>query len=175
LGARLLRALLPPPAAPAAEVAGFSPQGTVKRVRQVSARFSDPMVPLGDPRAVDPFDVTCPEPGAGRWVDSRDWVYDFARDLPAGVLCAFRLRARLTTLSGMAVPGRQEFAFSTGGPAIVSSIPGEGSESIDEEQAFVLVLDAAPSSESLLAHVAFTVEGRPEPIGVRVLTGPARE
>src|SRR5262249_27510245 len=29
--------------------------------------------------------------------------------------------------------------------------------------------------ESLLAHVAFTVEGRPEPIGVRILTGPARE
>src|SRR5215475_596139 len=103
LAALLLLALLAPAAASAVEVVRFSPQGTVKRVRQVSARFSDPMVPLGDPRAADPFDVACPEPGAGRWVDSRDWVYDFARDLPAGVRCVFRLRAGLTTLAGMAV------------------------------------------------------------------------
>ena len=33
----------------------FSPQGSVKGVRQVSARFAAPMVPFGDPRAVDPF------------------------------------------------------------------------------------------------------------------------
>src|SRR5215831_869928 len=133
LAALLLLALLAPAAASAAEVTGFNPQGTVKRVRQVSARFSDPMVPLGDPRAADPFEVTCPEPGSGRWVDSRDWVYDFPRDLPAGVRCGFRLRSGLTTLAGAAVGGRQEFAFSTGGPAILSSIPGEGNESIDEE------------------------------------------
>ena len=28
----------------------FSPQGTIKNVRQVVAHFSQPMVPLGDPR-----------------------------------------------------------------------------------------------------------------------------
>ena len=64
----------------------FSPQGAAKRVRQVTARFSDAMVPLGDPRAAtDVFDVSCPEPGIARWADSRDWVYDFARDLTAGL------------------------------------------------------------------------------------------
>jgi len=48
-------------------VAAFSPQGTVKAVRQVTARFSEPMVPLGDPReARDPFEVSCPEPGTAR-------------------------------------------------------------------------------------------------------------
>jgi uncharacterized protein YfaS (alpha-2-macroglobulin family) len=174
LAALLLLALLVPAGASAAEVVRFSPQGTVKRVRQVSARFSDPMVPLGDPRAADPFDVTCPEPGVGRWVDSRDWVYDFARDLPAGVRCAFRLRAGLTTLAGGTVTGRQEFAFSTGGPAIIGSFPREGNQGIDEEQAFILVLDAEPTPDSFLAHVAFRVEGLPEPVGVRVLDGPAR-
>src|SRR5262249_13123203 len=134
LAALLLLALLAPAAASPAEGPGFNPPGTGKRVRPGSARFSDPMVPLRDPPAARPLEVTCREPGAGRWVDSRDWVYDFARDLPAGVRCAFRLRSGLTTLAGAAVV-RQEFAFSTGGPAILSSIPGEGNESIDEEQA----------------------------------------
>ncbi len=40
----------------------FSPQGTVKGARQVSVRFSEQMVPLGDPRGlIDPFDIDCPE------------------------------------------------------------------------------------------------------------------
>src|SRR5262245_64540014 len=106
---------LVPTAAPAAEVIQFNPQGTIKRVRQVTARFSEPMVPLGDPRgAADPFEIECPEAGSGRWVDSRSWVYDFARDLPAGGRCRFRLRPGLRSLAGEAVTGRQEFAFSTG-------------------------------------------------------------
>ena len=157
-------------------VVQFTPQGTVKQVRQVSARFSEPMVPLGDPRKVaEPFEITCPEPGTGRWVDSRNWVYDFSRDLPAGVRCTFRIRPGLTTLAEKLVVGQQEFAFSTGGPAIRSSEPDEGNLGIDEEQAFVLFLDAGPTEPSLLEHVSFSIEGIPERVGVRLLTGKARE
>ena len=48
-------------------VVGFNPQGVVKNVRQVTARFSAPMVPLGDPRpATDVFEVACPEAGSAR-------------------------------------------------------------------------------------------------------------
>src|SRR5262245_38594373 len=174
--APLLLAALVPVAAPAAEVIRFSPQGTVKRVRQITARFSEPMVPLGDPRgATDPFEIECPEAGSGRWVDSRNWVYDFARDLPAGVRCRFRLRPALQSLSGQAVTGRQEFAFSTGGPAIVSSQPAEGATAIHEDQAFILVLDAEATDASLLAHVGFAVEGLPQRVGFRVVTGPERD
>jgi hypothetical protein len=43
----------------AAEVTQFSPEGTVKRVRQVSALFSKAMAPFGDPRAADSFDIAC--------------------------------------------------------------------------------------------------------------------
>jgi len=44
------------------QVEMFSPQGTVKGVRQVNVRFSEQMVPLGDPRGlIDPFDIDCPE------------------------------------------------------------------------------------------------------------------
>src|SRR5207244_12765515 len=64
----------------------FSPQGRVKGVRQVSVRFSEPMVPLGDPRGlVEPFDLVCPENATARWADGRDWEADHAGDLPAGV------------------------------------------------------------------------------------------
>src|SRR6185295_13066784 len=82
-----------------ARVELFSPQGTVKQVRQVRALFSEPMVPFADPRsATQPFSLKCPEQGTGRWVDSRNWVYDFERDLPAGVRCEFRIQDGLRTL-----------------------------------------------------------------------------
>ncbi|MEK7221145.1 MAG: alpha-2-macroglobulin, partial [candidate division NC10 bacterium] len=159
-----------------AQVVHFTPQGTVKRVRQVTARFSEPMVPLGDPRgASDPFEITCPEPGTARWVDSRNWAYDFARDLPAGVQCTFRISSGLMSLAGKAIAGQQVFVFSTGGPAIRSSVPNEGHEGIDEEQAFLLRLDAEPTEASLLQRVSFSVEGIPERIGVRLITGKERE
>jgi len=38
----------------------FSPQGSVKGVRQASAWFATPMVPFGDPRKLDPFVIDCP-------------------------------------------------------------------------------------------------------------------
>src|SRR3954451_11288817 len=117
----------------------FSPQGEVKSIRQVQARFSEPMVPLGDPReVVTPFDVSCPEKGAGRWADGRNWVYDFDKDLPAGVRCEFKVREGLKTLAGKEIGGQKGFWFSTGGPSILTSSPDQGSESIDEEQIFIL-------------------------------------
>jgi hypothetical protein len=49
-----------------ARVELFSPQGTVKQVRQVRARFSEPMVPFADPRAAaQPFVIDCAEKGTG--------------------------------------------------------------------------------------------------------------
>ncbi|MCW5624011.1 MAG: hypothetical protein KIT73_04750 [Burkholderiales bacterium] len=58
----------------AAQVEWFSPEGEVKGVRQVTARFDTPMVPFGDPRLVEPFDIDCPAAGSGRWADGRNWV-----------------------------------------------------------------------------------------------------
>src|SRR4030067_223416 len=78
----------------------FSPQGAVKGVRQVSVRFSEQMVPFGDPRSlIDPFDIDCPAKGTSQWADGRNWVYDFEKDLAAGIQCEFRLKPGLKTLS----------------------------------------------------------------------------
>jgi uncharacterized protein YfaS (alpha-2-macroglobulin family) len=168
-------AVLSPAHATDGQILQFTPQGTVKKVRQVTVRFSQPMVPFGDPRgARDPFLIVCPEPGVGRWVDSRNWAYDFARDLPAGVRCTFRLTPDLRTLDGGGLAGQEEFAFSTGGPAITTSIPRQGRQSIDEEQAFLLVLDAEPTEESVLRHATFVVGGIAERVGARLVTGAAR-
>ncbi len=76
----------------------FSPQGEVKGVRQATARFATAMVPFGDPRELDPFDVDCVEKGKGRWADSKNWVYDFDRDLPASVRCGFTLKSGVAAL-----------------------------------------------------------------------------
>jgi uncharacterized protein YfaS (alpha-2-macroglobulin family) len=173
-----LLVLLAGPAAaqsPEPQVSAFSPQGTVKQVRQAQAQFSSPMVPLGDPRLVDPFGVSCPETGVGRWVDTRIWVYDFARDVPAGVRCTFVLRAGLRNLDGRPVAGPRQFAFSTGGPAIRGSQPREGAGTIDEDQAFVLELDAPATPASVEQHAGFRVDSLPDRIDIRILTGAPRE
>ena len=159
-----------------ARVELFSPQGTVKQVRQVRALFSEPMVPFADPRsATQPFSLKCPEQGTGRWVDSRNWVYDFDRDLPAGVRCEFRIQDGLRTLAGKTVAGELRFAFSTGGPAIKASIPQEGSEQIDEAQIFLLELDGEATESSVLGRVGFEVEGVAERVGVRLVSGAERD
>ncbi len=158
---------------PAVEI--FSPQGTVKGVRQVTVRFSEQMVPFGDPRGlIEPFAIDCPEKGRGRWADGKNWVFDFERDLPAGVQCTFRLKSGIKTLAGKEVEGQKEFSFSTGGPAIRNSIPYEGSH-IDEEQIFILTLDAEADNASVLQKVFFSVEGIQDHIGIRIIEGKERE
>jgi hypothetical protein len=134
------------------------------------------MVPFGDPRAaVDPFDISCSEAGQGRWVDPRHWVYEFARDLPAGVRCSFRLRAGLRSLAGTEVAGPSDFAFSTGGPAIRRSIPQPGQKGISEDQVFILVLDGAPDEATVAARAGFAVSGLQQRVGARIVAGEDRE
>lgn len=158
-----------------AEIEFFSPQGEVKKVRQVAVRFSKQMVNFGDPREVAPFDISCPESGKGRWADQRNWVYDFDADLPAGVSCSFRLKNGLKTLDGEAVEDQADYSFNTGGPAILRSVPREGAWSIDENQVFILGLDAPASAESIKQHAGCLVDGIPEQIPVRLITGNERK
>ena len=133
------------------QVERFTPTGSVKAVRQVTARFTAPMVPFGDPRLVEPFEIDCPEKGTPRWADDRNWVFDFSRDLPGGVNCTFRLKGDVRTVAGERLAGTREFSFTTGGPAIRQAMPNEGSR-IDEEQVFILGLDAPAVPASILEH-----------------------
>lgn len=164
-----------PAAADTAHVELFSPDGYVRHVRQVQVRFSTPMVALGDPRLPDPFTIDCPAPGHGRWADPTNWVYDFNSDLDAGVRCRFTLRAGLLSLKGIPVAGQSVFAFNTGGPAIMSSLPRSGWSEIDEGQIFLLRLDAPATQASIEANAYCAVDGIVERVPVEVLTGAARQ
>jgi uncharacterized protein YfaS (alpha-2-macroglobulin family) len=158
------------------QVEFFSPQGTVKTVRQVSVRFSEQMVPFGDPRGlIEPFDIACSEKGTSRWADGKNWVFDFDKDLPAGIRCEFKLKPELKTLSGKEMAGQKVFSFSTGGPSIRASIPYEGSRWLDEEQIFILTLDAEPMIESVIQNVFFSVEGIQNRIGIKIIEGNMRK
>jgi uncharacterized protein YfaS (alpha-2-macroglobulin family) len=154
-------------------VESFTPQGEVKGVRQATARFSGPMVAIGDPRLPAPFEVDCPVSGTGRWADPRNWVYDFERDLPAGVRCTFSLRPDLVTREGEAVERGEPFAFSTGGPAVVQTLPHEGTN-IDEEQMFLLGLDAPARRETVRANAYCDAHGITERIPIEIVEGEAR-
>jgi uncharacterized protein YfaS (alpha-2-macroglobulin family) len=157
-------------------VVNFSPQGTIKQVRQVTARFSEAMVPLGDPRVNSAaFIVNCPAPGTARWIDSRTWSYDFKNDLSAGLRCTFTLNPDLKTLRGARFAGRTQFTFDTGGPSIIETRPWTDSTDIDEAQAFVLALDAPVDEQSVLEHATFGVEGIAQMVGATILTGANRD
>jgi len=138
----------------APEVDVFTPQGQAKAVRQVAVRFNEPMIAFGDPRLPDPFNVTCDGDrerlkGRGRWADQKNWIYDFDTDLPAGQRCRFALKPDIKSVTGQAVEGRREFSFNTGGPAVITSLPREGEELIDEEQVFLLAFDAPLDNASI--------------------------
>lgn len=158
-------------------VTSFSPSGTVKAVRQVRVQFGTSMVPFGDMALPAPFTVDCgkAEPavvaGTGRWADDRNWSYDFERDLPAGVACNFALKAGLKDQAGQALRGQARYGFSTGGPAIIESAPYDGQPYIDENQVFVLALDAVPDEASVSASAYCRADGVNEKIPVRLLQG----
>ncbi|CUI08383.1 alpha-2-macroglobulin family protein [Massilia antarctica] len=155
-------------------VEAFAPTGAVKAVRQVTARFSAPMVAFGDARLADPFAIDCLEAGSGRWIDARIWSYDFVRDVPPGVRCSFALKPDLRDLAAQPLAGTTRFAFDTGGPSVRESSPRKGS-AVDEQQVFILGLDAPARAASIAAKAWCGVEGINERIGVRVLAGAERD
>jgi hypothetical protein len=153
----------------------FSPEGTAKEVRQVTAGFSEQMVPFGDPRLGDPFNIQCAEKGKGRWVDGKTWSYDFERDIPAGIACTFTLKSNVKTLKGSAVAGQHKFSFNTGGPSVLDSRPDEGNSWIDERQIFILSLNAQADEASIIQNVYFSIEGVKERVGIRLIKGEEKE
>ena len=159
----------------AARVELFSPSGYEKDARQVTVRFSDAMVALGDPQRSDPFSVDCEVPGNGRWIDGRNWVYDFDYDVPGALRCGFVPHADLRTLAGDAVQVQAEYAFHTGGPAILDSQPRpRGWRDIDERQVFLLAMDAVAEPDSIREHAHCRVEGVGDTRPVEVIQGNER-
>ncbi|MEJ8823410.1 MG2 domain-containing protein [Variovorax humicola] len=157
--------------AQALQITGVTPQGEVARVRQLVARFDQAAVNFGDPKAPAPLAVSCTDAagskGTGRWVNEKQWVYDFENDLGPGVRCTVTRVAGFKSASGAELTGTASWQFNTGGPFVRSVRPGGGR--IDEQQFFLLELNGAATSQSLLANVWCQSEGIGERIPVVAL------
>ncbi len=162
-------------AAAAATIERVVPQGEVRQVRQVQVRFSESVAKIGDLNQPAPFTITCAQPGAvgkGRWVDDRNWVFDFERDLGPGTACTATPEPSLKALSGTAVRGAPVYRFSTGGPAVLRTEPYGGT--IDEDQTFYLYLNGAAKLETVAQNSFCTAEQMAEKIPVKLIDGNER-
>lgn len=176
LAAVVTAAMALPGLARAAQIVRLSPEGEVSRVRQVAIRFDEAMVPLGDLQASPPATVSCSGTaidGQARWIDAKNWAFDFARDLPPGVKCAVRIVAGLKSEAGKAYAGKPEYRFETGGPTVVSARPGGGE--IEEDQVFALRFNGPASADSVRAAAWCQAQGLGERIPVRLLGGKERD
>lgn len=164
-----------PAAAPAAPdgqavLEFFAPQAEAYPVRQVQARFSETMVRLGGGRLFNPFGIGCAVKGKGRWVDGRNWVYDFEKDLPSGIACQFVPTPGLRALSGRPLRAYAPLRFNTGGPRVTDLRPEAEGDSIDENQVFLLKFDGENDRVSLAAASSCLVQGIKERVPLRFLT-----
>ncbi len=189
IGALTLSALaLLARAAGAVSIVAMTPQGEVAQVRQVTVKFSDSVVAFGDPRLADPVAIACQGSvvaGSGRWANDRVWLYDFREPLGPGASCTATVRADWkpapragatgpgAAASAPALTGTTRFAFSTGGPAVVSMQPGGGSE-IEEDQHFLLRLNGPAVDASVVANAWCEVEGIGERLALRIVGGDVR-
>jgi alpha-2-macroglobulin len=139
-------------------------------VDRFTLRFSEAMVPLGDPRAKAAATSTCPGAGPGRWADQQTFVIEFDKALPGGTTCEVKLRPGLATLRGGRIQGKTSFTIDTGGPAVVTVLaPGYGDDEIDEDQVFLVATNVPANPASVAAKASCAVDGIGEAAAVDVL------
>jgi hypothetical protein len=159
------------------QVSSLSPQGEVARISQVMIRFDEAVTDFGNPQAPAPLELQCSDPqatsGNGRWLNAKQWVFDFESELPPGLSCAVRLKPGIKSVTGSALTGTSSFKFNSGGPFVQSLWPSTD-EAIDEEQFFTLKLNGAASDTSVLANTWCAVDGLGERVAVRLIDGKDR-
>lgn len=143
------------------------PSGSQRR--QATFRFNRAMVPFGDPRQrSEPFTLDCPVTGQGRWVDDRNWAFDFDHPLPTGLKCVFIREAGLRAVDGQPVGGERRFEFTTGEPVLTVFDPRQ---MVSEDQVFLLGGLARLDHASVRQNLFCDIPGIGEEVGVRLITG----
>ncbi|MDN5843032.1 MAG: MG2 domain-containing protein [Alcaligenaceae bacterium] len=159
----------------AAQISSFSPQGVIAQVRSVQASFDRDVIALGNHQAAAPFVIRCDgqkPAGAGRWLDTRHWVYEFNRPPPAGVSCTALVAPDFRDLDGQGLEGPSQYSFTTGGPR--ARVRAPVMSTINEDQVFVLVFNADVQAASVGEHAQCLVQGLGEAVPVRMITGALR-
>ncbi|MDB5826777.1 MAG: alpha-2-macroglobulin, partial [Variovorax sp.] len=175
LSAGVLLATLPL-SSHALQITSLTPQGEVARVRQIVAKFDQPAVKFGDPKAPAPLAVSCTDAaagkGTGRWTGEKQWVYDFENDLPPGVRCTVTRIADFKSGTGADMTGPERYQFNSGGPFVRNVQPGYGK--IDEQQLFALELSGPATLASVRQNIWCAVDGVGERVPVRLIEGADR-
>ena len=162
----------------AATITRFSPEGAASGVRQIVVDFDRAAVAFGEPKLPAPVELRCSlesaTAGSGRWLNDRSWAYDFANELPAGVVCQAELNAQHPGFLGGSIKGEAQYSFNTGGPTIERAQPGRYGP-IVEDQIFVLHLTGPATLASIRANVWCAIEGLGERVPVRLISGADRQ
>ena len=163
--------------AQAVQIISVSPQGEISRVRQVVAKFDESAVNFGDPKAPAPLTLSCNDAqatkGSGRWLNDRQWVFDFDNDLPPGVSCTLSAAPGFQSPKGQQLVGKLSYKFNTGGPFIQNLRPSTY-QRIDEEQYFVLQMNGPATLQSIRDNVWCSVEDLGERVPVKLVEGADR-
>jgi alpha-2-macroglobulin len=137
-------------------------------INRYTIRFSEAMVPLGDPRAKAPATMKCAVASSGRWADQQTFVFEFESPLPGGTSCKVELRNDLTSVRGASISGTTSFTLDTGGPSARAVLAGNGDE-IEEDQAFLVATNTPATPASIAAFGYCAVDGVGEKIALDVL------
>ncbi len=162
--------------AQAASISAVSPQGEVARVRQVVVKFDTPIVAMGDVRTAAPVVVQCDNQqvlsdARGRWTGLKEWVLDFAEDLPPGVRCTLTKVASLKDAAGQPVASAAKYSFGTGGPSVMNVQPSRYTE-LDSQQYFGLQFNGDVIAKTVADSSWCAVKGIGERIPAKLLTKP---
>jgi hypothetical protein len=136
-------------------------------IQRFTVRFSQAMVPLGDPRARAPLMTACT--GEGRWVDQQTWVFDFAAPLGGGTQCKFDPNGQVRSVAGYDLSGTTSFTVDAGGPVARAVLPASDGDAIEEDQTFLVAANMAASRASVATHAYCAVDGIGEKIPVDLL------
>ena len=136
------------------KVESFTPTGVVGSAEQVHIRFSDFIFPLGETDHEAPLISACDQYGEGRWLNPKEWVFDFKQTLPPMIHCEYKLRAGLKSQKGVPVIASSDAYYFELSPAelertepygtkSISDISKETAQSggIDPDQNFVLIFN----------------------------------
>ncbi len=159
------------------KIDSFSPSGQIPIANQVHVQFSEFMFALGA-TAEDPMASECLKNGKGRWLNPKEWVFDFAAPLPPHTECSFELIKGLKSLKGFPVMSSAPFRFKITPAMLAETRPNaESWESVqrrqwgetDPDQVFLFNFDQEIQKKEIEDRFYFTVEGQHDEIKVKVL------
>jgi uncharacterized protein YfaS (alpha-2-macroglobulin family) len=142
-----------------------------RAIARFTLRFSEPMTALGK-QAPAPIAMKCGTPGSGRWTDPSTYVWEYDKVLPPSTTCRATLVAGLKTHAGRAVAGTRAFTIDSGGPYAAIVLPREGSDDIEEDEAFLIAPNGPVDRASVAAGAYCAVDGIGERIAVDLLPQP---